>query len=363
MSLLQPEAIINLQRLEHNAAVLQKIVSDSKIMAVVKADAYGHGVVETAQKLYSSGVHGFCVALVKEAAELVEAGIKSPILHLGAITEDALSVYNGGQVRCTISSEDDLQILENSGIDGIFAHIKVDTGMGRLGVPMEKAEDLFALAGKSKRIKIEGLYSHFSTAEEVDTSYRDHQLSRFNYIIAKSRPFLPDVSFYHIANSAGILLSKKTHFNMVRPGISVYGVSPLGKPHEELKPVMEYRVPVAMVKNYNAGELIGYNRLYTTQENENIAVLQAGYADGIPLDFSTGGQVEIKGKLHPISGKVSMDLTTISCLKETIKQGDYATFWGNEIPDLKLENLAKKFNTIPYELLTGVTARVKRVYI
>lgn len=361
--MLQPESIIHLQRLEHNAAVLQKIVSDSKIMAVVKADAYGHGAVETAQTLSAFGVHGFCVALVKEAEELVDAGIENPILHLGAITQDALSIYSSGQVRCTISSKDDLKLLENSGMDGMIAHIKVDTGMGRLGVAMENADELFKLAGKSTRIKIEGIYSHFSTAEEEDTTYRELQLSRFKHIIEQSRQFLPEVSFYHIANSAGIFLSKETHFNMVRPGISVYGVSPLGKPHKDLKPAMELRAPVAMVKNYSAGESIGYNRLYTTTDNENIAVLQAGYADGIPLSFSKGGQVDINGKLHPISGKVSMDLITVSCLDVAINQGDYATFWGSEIPDLKLEILAKKYNTIPYKLLTGVTARVKRVYV
>lgn len=360
--MLQPEAIINLKRLKHNVAALQEVVSDAKVMAVVKANAYGHGAVQTAKKLSTSGVHGFCVALVKEAEELMHAGVEKPILHLGAMTQDALSIYKTCQVRCTISSKEDLHILNNSGLERVIAHIKVDTGMGRLGVPMDNAEELFKLAGKSSSVKIEGIYSHFSTAEEEDTSYRETQLSRFNHIITLSKQLLPQVSFYHIANSAGILLCRESHFNMVRPGISLYGVSPLGFPHPHLKPVMEFRVPVALVKAYKGGEPIGYNRLYTTSKNEKIAVLQAGYADGIPLDFSKGGKVEIKGKLHPISGKASMDLITISCLNSNITQGDYATFWGSDAAEMKLENLAKKYNRIPYELLTGVTARVKRIY-
>jgi alanine racemase len=147
---------------------------------------------------------------------------------------------------------------------------------------------------------------------------------------------------------------------MVRPGISLYGVSPLGTPHNKLKPVMKMKAPVVLVKKIKADESVGYSRLYTAEMDETIALLQAGYADGIPTVFSNSGSVEINGSTYPIIGKVSMDLIAINCGNNTIDEGDEAVFWGGKDENYQLEYLAKKYKKIPYEFLTGVSARVKR---
>ena len=166
-----------------------------------------------------------------------------------------------------------------------------------------------------------------------------------------------------MANSAAVLTCSESHFNMVRPGISLYGVTPLGKPHDHLLPVMRMKAPVTIIKDFSNGESVGYNRQYMTKQNEKIAILQAGYADGIPVEFSNRGEVEIEGNIYPIVGKVSMDLVAIRCRDLEITAGQEAIFWGSDDINLRLETLAGKFEKTLYEFLTGVTKRVKRHYI
>ena len=362
MLLLQSEADIHLNQLKQNYLTIKKMVGNSKVMAVIKANAYGHGAVPIADILSDMGVHGFCVALGSEAVELINAGIREPILHLGKITLDNLRLYNSGQVRCTINSIDDvLELKENASANSpIFAHLKIDTGMGRMGTRFENAESIMQTLADTPEIRVEGVYSHFATAEETDTKYRDWQLDQFRMVIKLANDILPDTNYFHIANSAGILKCPESHFNMVRPGISLYGVSPLGKPHNTLKPVMKMKAPVVLVKKMKAGDSVGYSRLYTAEKDENIALLQGGYADGIPTVFSNSGSVEINGSNYPIIGKVSMDLIAINCGQDTIKEGDEAVFWGGEHENTQLEYLAVKYKKIPYEFLTGVSARVAR---
>ena len=154
----------------------------------------------------------------------------------------------------------------------------------------------------SSSIKIEGIYSHFATAEEKDTQYRDWQLERFQQVVTLSKELLPKTQYFHIANSAGILTYPESHFNMVRPGITLYGISPLGEPHDHLKPVMTLMGKVVLKKQVKAGEYIGYNRLYRSEKDEQTAMIQMGYADGIPVEMSNFKQVEIKGKYYQILG-------------------------------------------------------------
>ena len=245
----------------------------------------------------------------------------------------------------------------------MVAHLKIDTGMGRMGIRYEDLDSMMIKLSESKHIKVEGIYSHFSTAEENDTEYRDWQLKRFKEVVARVNKILPQVKYYHMANSAAVLTCPEAHFNMVRPGISLYGVSPLGKPHDYLLPVMKMKAPITYIKEFNSGESVGYNRQYVTEQNENIAIIQAGYADGIPMELSNRGEVEIEGTIYPIAGKISMDFVAICCRDLKIKTGQEAIFWGGNAMNLRLESLAEKYEKIPYELLTGVTKRVKRNYI
>lgn len=361
--MLQPEAIVDFNSLNHNYSTIKARVGSSKIMAVIKADAYGHGAIHIAKALTKVGAHGFCVALVQEAKELLESNINNPVLHLGSLSDSSLEIYKSGQVRCTISSLEDIQSLEKSKLTKIIAHLKVDTGMGRLGYDYQDLELILNILQKSKKIKVEGVYSHFATAEDINTTYRDLQLKRFNKSILLVKKILSDVKYFHIANSAAILNCKESHFNMVRPGITMYGVSPLGYPDSTLKPVLTLKAKVALVKSFKTNSSIGYGRLYITRQIENIATLQIGYADGIPIKYFNGGEVEINDQLFPLVGKVSMDLSTIKCFDSKLNKGDEATFWGGENMNLRLENIAKMFDMIPYELLTGLSMRVKRTYI
>jgi len=366
MLLLQPEADIRLGWLVKNYQFIQSILGSAKVMAVVKADAYGHGIIPVSRSLSKAGIHGFCVALVSEIRELIHADIHNPILHLGRISSDELDIYETNQVRCTINSAEDINLLEDYGRQNsirIRAHLKIDTGMGRMGAVYSDMEKIMLDLYESKHIEVEGVYSHFSTAEEKDTKYRDWQLQRFKEVIAKTQTTLPQVEYFHMANSAAILTCSESHFNMVRPGIALYGVTPLNKPSDYLLPVMRMKAPVAFIKEFNRGESVGYNRYYVTKQNEKIAIIQAGYADGIPVELSNGGEVEIEGIIYPIVGKVSMDLVAICCKELEIKTGNIATFWGSDNKKLCLETLAKKHKKIPYEFLVGVTKRVKRNYI
>ena len=364
--MLQPEADIRLDRLIRNYEFIQSKIDSAKVMAVVKADAYGHGVIQISESLSEAGIHGFCVALVSEIRELIHADIHNPILHLGRISADELDVYESGQVRCTINSAEDMKILEDYSLQNsirITAHLKIDTGMGRMGICYEELDSMMIKLSDSQHIVVEGVYSHFSTAEEKNTKYRDWQLKRFKKAVAQVRKNLPKVKYFHMANSAAILTCPESHFNMVRPGISLFGVTPLGKPHDHLLPVMRMKAPVTLIKEFNKGESVGYNRQYITKKNEKIAIIQAGYADGIPVELSNMGEVEIEGNIYPIVGKVSMDLVAILCRDLEIKIGQDAIFWGSDNMNLRLETLVGKYDKMPYEFLTCVTKRVKRNYI
>jgi len=361
--LLHPEALINLNNLQQNYLAIKKKVGDAKVMAVIKADAYGHGAQAIAKSLSSQGVYGFCVALVEEVKELIASGIKEPILHLGAISEDALDIYKTGQVRCTVSSLKELEILQNSKIKFINVHIKVDTGMGRLGFHYQNIESVLDYCNQLDNINLVGLYSHFATADSSDDQYLKLQLNKFKKIVELTKKNKLGIKFFHIANSAAILKHKDTHFNMVRPGITLYGISPLGVPELVLKPVLTLKSKVALVKEFNENSSVGYGRMYKVKSKELIAVLQIGYADGIPTSYANVGEVEVYGQLHPVVGKVSMDLITIKCLNQKLKKGDSVILWGGNTMSLRLENIAKKINVIPYELITGISKRVMRRYV
>jgi alanine racemase len=215
--------------------------------------------------------------LACEAEELIHSGIQEPILHLGQIHKRKFELYNSGQVHCTINSIDDMKEIEkyHSCTEPVKAHLKIDSGMGRMGVRFEETEFIMKALSDLSGIKVEAVYSHFSTAEKIDTEYRDWQLGRFREVVKLANDILPETSYFHIANSAGILNCTDSHFNMVRPGISLYGVSPLGLPHGDLKPVMKMKASVVMVKKMKVGESVGYNRLYTADQDENIALLQS----------------------------------------------------------------------------------------
>jgi alanine racemase len=200
--LFQPEADIYLNRLTQNYHAIQALVGNTKIMAVIKANAYGHGIIPVAQTLKNAGIHGFCVSLESEAEALINANITIPILHLGRISKKPFELYKSRQVRCTINSIEDVFTLEKYGNknESLIVHLKIDTGMGRMGVLFQEAESIMKVLANVSCIQVEGVYSHFSTAEESDTQYRDWQLKRFQKVVTMAHDILPETKYFHIAN-------------------------------------------------------------------------------------------------------------------------------------------------------------------
>lgn len=364
--MLQSEVMINLKHLRSNFRFIRNKMKNKKIMAVVKGNAYGHGIDRVARVLEEEGIFGFCVALEQEVRELLELGVTSPILHLGRIHSGMLDILDTGQVRCNITSIDDIILLEEYGSLNdvkINGHLKLDTGMTRLGI-QEKEIDTCLLKLKGSRvINVEGLWSHLATADEGKNQFLIDQIERFKKLCDKIKLSLNSIDYTHIEPSGAILMYDNGFFNMVRPGIALYGATPFEKISDKLNPVMEFRAPIALTKSIPASTDVGYNRTYTAPNDMRIGLVQGGYADGVPTSFSNNGHVAYKNKTANIIGKVAFDLTTIDITALDCNDFDYVTFWGGENSDVRIEKVAKKCGRNPYELFTGISKRVKRLYI
>jgi len=364
--LLQSEVVINLKNLRSNFRFIQNKMKQKKIMAVVKGNAYGHGISKVASVLEQEGVYGFCVALEKEVAELINLKVTKPILHLGRIHKNMLNLLDTGQVRCNLTSLDDIELIDDYGKSKnviVNAHLKIDTGMTRLGVQENDIKKCIEKLKKTNHINIEGLWSHLATADENDNLFLSKQISLFRSICDKIKSKFDKINFFHIEPSGSILKYDHNFFNMVRPGISLYGATPLGIPFNELKPVMEFRAPIALTKNISKSTYVGYNRTFKASQDMKIGLVQGGYADGVPTSFSNKGIVSFGSEIAPIIGKVAFDITTIDISNISCSDFDYITFWGGNNDKVRIENIAKICKKIPYELFTGITNRVKRIYI
>ncbi len=337
-------------------------------MAIVKADGYGHGMVPIAQELAHAGATAFGVANLAEALELQAAGLAPFILQLGRFEADCLNEYVEHKLRLSIHSLDDIDILESAhtatGAEFI-AHLKIDTGMTRLGVPYEQGVEALERLKTLPFIKLEGLYSHFATADDAEQSYLRYQLIRFTQYAHMAKKIGLKVDYLHTANSAAILQDAASHFNMVRPGLLLYGVVP--QAHLKLpfvpQPVMDLWAPVVLNRELAKGTPIGYGREFRAPNAGATAVLQMGYADGLPMALSNKGLVEIGGQVRPIQGRISMDLCNIDVAEMSVKLAEQALVWGMGDAAVNVLQQALRAGTIPYELLTGIGKRVAKVYV
>ena len=359
----RPEAIINKKNLIHNFSYIKKYVGDNvNLMPVVKANAYGHGVIEICKILSKYDAKGFCVALLSEAIHMRNNGINSTILHLGALEYKFDPILIDKKLILTINNDNDIHFLNEIGKlnnHKFRVHIKIDTGMTRLGVLKDDIEIIKNSLFKSKFINVEGVYSQLSSADEDDQSSTIIQRNRFIEMSDYLCSYFDSIKFQHLTPSAGLLKDKENHFNMVRPGLSIYGISNVIEPHP-LKPVMCLKAPVSLIKYVKKGSDIGYNRTYKTKNDMKVAILQVGYADAVPLEFSNIGYVEYQDKKLKILGKISMDLICVSAENVNIKKGDKVIVYGGELT--KLEIILKNMISTPYSILTGITSRVKRIY-
>jgi len=361
--LFHAEAIIDKKNLIHNFNYIKKYVGDNvNVMPVVKANAYGHGVVEICKILSKCKIKGFCVALLDEVIHMRNNKIENEILHLGAIEYKFDPILLDKKIILTINNINDILFLDKIGKEHnhqFNVHIKIDTGMTRLGILDKEIELIGNSLSKSQFITVEGVYSQLSSADEDIQLCTDIQRERFIKISDYFCSKFSTIKFLHLTPSAGLLKNKKNHFNMVRPGLSIYGINNVSESHP-LKSVMRLKAPVALIKNVKKGSDIGYNRTYKAKKDMSVAILQVGYADAVPLEFSNVGFVEYQGKKLNILGKVSMDLICVCIDGVNIKKGDMVTIYGGELTKLEII-LKNKINT-PYSILTRITSRVKRVY-
>jgi alanine racemase len=368
------QANVNLEAIRHNLnEVRKKLKPDTKLMAVIKADAYGHGAVALAKAIGNSGsgIDYYGVAIIEEAIELREAGIDKPILILGYTPKeqyDLVVAYDVAQTIFQYEMAEALSLEAKRQNKSAKIHIKVDTGMTRIGYTdtIDSIEEIKRIAAL-ENIEIEGIFSHFARADEEERSCTELQIKRFNAFLELLEKEQIHIPIKHIANSAGIIEFSDAYYNMVRSGIVTYGIYPSSEVNQKeihLIPAMEMKTHVAFVKDVEPGVGVSYGAIYVTDKKTRIATIPVGYADGYSRNLSNTGKVIIHGKYAPIIGRICMDqfMVDVSDI-EDVKQGDTVTLLGRDGDAyISAEELAQWSHSFAYELVCTVGKRIPRVY-
>ncbi|MDD5216493.1 MAG: alanine racemase [Candidatus Omnitrophica bacterium] len=358
---------IHLDHLLHNLRTLKKAFGfPNSAMAIVKANAYGHGLIEVA-KTVASEVEYFGVSSLQDALALKEHQIEKPVFIFGRLLRPELPAALMNGIVLTVSSfEEAFEISELSETLSrkTTVHIKVDTGMGRLGIPYRQALLTIEKIAKLDGIKVEGLYTHFPTAE-LDDGFRDRQLIHFSQLVETLYKQGITFRYRHAPNSAGILKGPHPVINLIRPGIMLYGLYPdKSLTHmAQVKPVLSLKTRIISLKQLQAEESAGYGRSYIAKAPTNIAVLPIGYSHGYPFTASNKAYVLYHGKRYPLAGRVSMDYLTIDLGETAARIGDEVTLIGQDQKEkIRAEDLAQWAGTIPYEIVTRLIPTLPRIY-
>jgi alanine racemase len=365
-------ATIRLPAIRANFAAAAALAGGREVIAVIKADAYGHGASPVARALVEAGCRRLAVVTVAEAAELRDAGVGAPILVLGGVHDEseAGEAIARGLVP-VIHHAGHAQLLATCARQRggpVPAHVEVDTGMRRMGVPPEEAPELLEAVAADPHLALEGVYSHFARADEPDLAPSREQIDVFRRVLAAARARGVDPGAVHRANSAGLLAGKDLadelpEADSVRPGLMLYGVSPAAHFAVDLAPAMTLSSRVVRVRRVRAGEAVGYAATYRAARDTTVATLPVGYADGVLVSSSNRGRVLLGGRRAPIVGRVSMDFITIDAGDARVAIGDEAILFGEgQGTRLPVEEAAAAADTIAYELLVRVGARVPRVF-
>ena len=366
-------AEIDLDALVHNFDIIKKEATGAKLMAVVKADAYGHSVRIVAPILEQHGADAFAVSNIEEAITLRGCGITRPILILGYTPVSmAAQLYLNDISQCVYSPEYAAALSKRACADGVKVkvHIKLDTGMSRLGFDCrdEKLSGIeeAVTAARLKGFVFEGIFTHFAVSDRTETSedgFTDKQYFRFCTAAERFEKAGLRPKYRHCCNSAAFCLDSDKHFDMCRPGIILYGLTPSSdlKLKEAFVPVMTVKSVVSMVKTIKKGDTVSYGRTFTAEKEMKIATVTAGYADGYPRLLSNKGYVLINGKRANIIGRVCMDQMSVDVSDiEDVKQGDEVILFGKTLP---VEELADMCGTINYEIICGISPRVPRITV
>lgn len=361
---------VDLDALRHNvAAIRRRIGPNVKLMAVVKADAYGHGLAQVGSTLMQNGVDAFAVANLSEALLLRQIGGGGwPILLFGSALPFEVAKMMEQGITPTISTLGEAQLFEEeAGRRGktVDVHVEVDTGMGRVGLWHEDAAKAVSQIAALRHVRIAGLYTHFPSADEnLDETRRELGLFRkVGEQLASEQVTIP---FFHAANSAAVLNLPEAHLNMVRPGLLLYGICPAPALANEFRPLLSFKARVAFVKDVAAGRTISYGQTFTTEKSMRVATVTAGYADGFSRHLSNKAKVLIGGQRCPVVGRVTMDQIMVDVTQcRDVQCGDEVVFIGRQNDaQITAGDVAGWEETIPWEVLCGITksARVPRVY-
>lgn len=364
-------AVIDIGALRFNYLQVKKLVApDTKVMAIVKANAYGHGDVDAAKTFESMGCDFFGVAVAEEGARLRDNGVKKPIVVLGGIFPNQIKdAFALGLTPVLFDLETASLMNEFAMKAGLIkdVHVKIDTGMGRLGLRAAEAEGFFREFINFKHLRVKGLCSHLSSAGEADRGFTDKQIALFRKTVKTVKKLGIEPEYLHMANSAAIVEFKDAHFNLIRPGLMLYGSYPTERMRAkvDLKPVMRLTTRILYLKNVPAGTPVGYGRTFVTSKESVIATLPIGYGDGFSRSLSNKGHALVNGTTAPFVGTVCMDLIMCDVTHvKGVRTGDEAVLLGCQGPaEITAEELAKKAGTISYEILCGVGSRVPRIYV
>ena len=365
-------ALIDISNLKYNFLNIRKKIKDTRIMAIVKADAYGHGVIEVVKALNSlpEKPEYYGVAILEEAIELRRNYVTQPVLIFYPVIENDSELFSKYDLISSVFNEKHLSILKKANhIKGrkIKVHVKVETGMHRLGIDYREAFSFIKKLSRNQNFIIDGIYTHFANSDEKDKSYACLQLNRFNEVLDELKNAGINYGLAHAANSGAILDMPEAYFDMVRPGILMFGYYPSEDTSESipLKPVMSLISYIESIKQIDKNESISYGRKYFTKKTTNIISVPIGYADGYTRGLSNKSRAIINGKYFPQVGNVTMDRIMFDIVNESCKIGDEVILLGQE----KKSNLqfsawdwCKLVNTIPYEVMCGISKRIPRIY-
>lgn len=345
-------AEIDLQQLITNLNKVKSVLRPvTKVMGVVKADAYGHGICQVADTLIKNGVDFLGVATVAEALDLRRKFKKIPILILSEPDSQEAGLIAKHNLIQTVYTIDFVEKLAKSSRHRCSVHIKIDTGMSRIGLRPEVAADFVKKIKKHKNIVMEGLFTHLSCADDPRNPMNKKQITVFEKVVADLRPLLPELRYVHAANSAAVFNFPETHFDLVRVGISLY------------KNVLSFRSRVAYLKTVSAGTPVSYGSRFVTERETKIATVSAGYADGFNRLLSNKGKVLINGNIFPIIGTICMDMFMVDVTGSSVKIGDEVVLIGQSGKQrISAQEVAEQLQTIDYEVLCNVSKRVPRIY-
>lgn len=360
---------VDLARVSQNFVAVRAHVGGRRIMAVLKANAYGHGLVAVARVLVTQGVDSLAAAFLEEAVTLREAGIAVPILVLGSLAGEQIPRFLEHDLTLTASSVEKLQLIDQAAMSRRIrakVHLKIDTGMERVGIHYYHADRLLEASLRCQWVDVTGIYSHFASSDASDLAVAKEQLERFLSVLDFYRQRSLPAPTRHIANSGGILQLPESHLDLVRPGILLYGYYPSAECRRTIavEPALSWRSQVCYFKVLAANTPVGYGGTWQSEQPVRLVTVPVGYGDGYFRALSDRAQVLIRGRRYPVVGRISMDQLVVNIGWDSAYNGDQVTLIGRDAEEtIGAEEVAQWANTISYEVLTNINARVPRVFI